>query len=392
LPPKPIDRFSDQRKLARRDGCAAGILDCVTQAKPDSSRAERLGLDIAALFARQFRNAVLPYPDVLRRLRIRRKAASLVTCRKWPGDDATGAQAAQLAMLRLLTLQRLAHRAATLRQKECAALLARLSLETCLVGMYCLYAEDAVARLSAANYRGAGRSVSYLSDAGLVSREAIESAVAALGPTGRDLDLRQVAEWLRDNRDLDIATNLYWAYYVPLSHFFVHANGFTLTRHVRPDDTLRQRAAYPWTVPAAARLADGCTGLLALHLAVTSGAVPGPLGNYAKAHLGRMVTPAVVLAFKSARGGLHWRRLPGFFLVLLAGRRYMRGPGRTDDARTVEEHLRQSMSTALRLLLPDIDEPEGVFSRAIDEYIGKILAEEGNSQDNPSAAADDEAR
>ena len=34
----------------------------------------------------------------------RHQARALIDCKKWPGDDATGAEAAQLALLRLLWL------------------------------------------------------------------------------------------------------------------------------------------------------------------------------------------------------------------------------------------------------------------------------------------------
>jgi hypothetical protein len=54
---------------------------------------------------------MLPCPDPVSRYRMRRAARRLVTLRTWPGMDATSEQAAQLAMLRLLSLQRQARRA-----------------------------------------------------------------------------------------------------------------------------------------------------------------------------------------------------------------------------------------------------------------------------------------
>jgi len=211
--------------------------------------------------------SLLPYPDLPRRLRVRRAAGALVTCRKWPGDDATGAEAAQLALYRMLWLQRRTRRAVRGRRKDEAALLARLALETCIVGLYCLYSGEAVAKLSAANYRAFGRVVSYIADTGLMSKEAIDSATATLGELGPDLNIRSLANTLADQHHLPVAKRLYAAYYVPLSHFFVHANAFTLMRHVSQDGALHRDPEFSWARRPAARLADACTGLLAGHIA-----------------------------------------------------------------------------------------------------------------------------
>ena len=48
---------------------------------------------------RVFLRAMLPYPDLLRRVRIRRAAWKLVGCAPWSEDDASGDDAAQLALL-----------------------------------------------------------------------------------------------------------------------------------------------------------------------------------------------------------------------------------------------------------------------------------------------------
>src|SRR5262245_66414723 len=80
----------------------------------------------------QLLRGVLPYPDLLRRWRVNRRAHKLITCRYWPGDDATGMDAAQLALLRLLWLRRLTRNAVGMRRDEDAVLLARASIETCI--------------------------------------------------------------------------------------------------------------------------------------------------------------------------------------------------------------------------------------------------------------------
>lgn len=194
---------------------------------------------------------LLPYPDLRRRIRMRRAGFSLVTCKRWPGDDATGEEAAQLALLRLLWLQRLVRRAVRARRSEEAAHLARSAVDACIIGLYCLHWGTAVADLSAANNSAARRVARYVTEIGLMSEAAVDAAAQALGDQGRDPNLRQWAQWLEREKGLWIAPRLYTAYYVPLSHFFSHTNAFTLTRHVGPDDRLRRRRRPPG--PAALR-------------------------------------------------------------------------------------------------------------------------------------------
>jgi hypothetical protein len=258
------------------------------------------GMNTALTTSRQFLQGTLPYPDLLRRRRVRRKARKLVTCKHWPGDDATGMEAAQLALLRLLWLQRLTRNAVVERRAEDAALLARTALESCIVGLYCAYSGDSLAHMSAANYRVTGRAVSYLSDGDLGSRTAIDNAVEALGELGPDLNIRDLALWLEREQELGIATRLYYEYYIPLSHLFTRSYAFALMRHVQPDGTLTERPAYPWVSISAARLADGCTGLLAANVADKSGVSPEPFLRYATAHLDRLVTPALAFTVKGA--------------------------------------------------------------------------------------------
>lgn len=70
---------------------------------------------------------------------MRHQAFRLITCKRWPGDNAKGSEAAQLALLRLLYLQQLIRRAVRARRTEEAALLARSTVDACIVGLYCLH-------------------------------------------------------------------------------------------------------------------------------------------------------------------------------------------------------------------------------------------------------------
>ena len=93
--------------------------------------------------------SALPVPDLLpSRYKVRRTAHRLARgCDPWPGTAASGSDAARLALLRLLYLQRATHRAVRSRQDEAATMLARVSIETYITGMYCVYESDAVAQL-----------------------------------------------------------------------------------------------------------------------------------------------------------------------------------------------------------------------------------------------------
>jgi hypothetical protein len=77
--------------------------------------------------------------------------ARLVAREPWPQDEATatGLDFAQFAMLRLLFLQRDTRRAVRTRQREATGLLARTSMETCILGLWCLHKPDAASKLRA---------------------------------------------------------------------------------------------------------------------------------------------------------------------------------------------------------------------------------------------------
>lgn len=257
----------------------------------------------------QLLRGVLPYPDLWRRWRVNRRAHKLITCRQWPGDEATGMDAAQLALLRLLWLQRLARNSVTMRRDDEAVLLARASIETCIAGLYFVHSGNAIAHLSAPSYGGAAP-VPYLINAGLGSGAAIESAALALGEAGADLSIRDLALWLEREHGLVLATGLYHRYYVPLSHLFADSYAFSLMRHVHPDGSLHRRPAFPWIRRSAARMADGCAAVLAASIADKAGARSELFHRSATAHLDRLLTPALVFAVKGAFRAGPWREFP----------------------------------------------------------------------------------
>lgn len=118
--------------------------------------------------------------------RARKAARGLIRCSPWPGDGATPPDIAQLALLRLLWLQRETHRAARRRQFEATALLARAALETGIAGLYWLYAEDAVVRLGGGNAKALQRMLAYIADGDPITPSVIDDVTAAFGER-RDL-------------------------------------------------------------------------------------------------------------------------------------------------------------------------------------------------------------
>ena len=327
-------------------------------------------------------NGVLPYPDLPRRIRVRRRAFKFVTCKRWPGDAATGDDAAQLALLRLLWLQRLIRRAVRARRTEEAALLARSTVDTCITGLYCLHSETAVGALTAANNSAARRVLGYFAKADLLSQEAIDAGARAMGDLGPNPNLKKWAEWLEKEKDLDIAANLYVAYYVPLSHFFAHASAFALMRHVRADDTLRKRPAFPWSRRSAARLGDGCAGLMAAAIAGKRAEPTGLLVKYAEAHFSRMLTPAFTMASKGLLRSFDWRKTPSALKTIRDIRQYTGGPGLRDTPAQREATVRGGFTKAMGSL--GLDAEEKMFRPALDEFVAQVLADMHSRAGSPS--------
>ena len=281
---------------------------------------------------------LLPYPDPLRRVRFHRKARKLVTCDPWPGEQAKGPQAAQLALLRLIWLQQQVRRAARWRQSEAAALLARSATETCILGLYCLYNDDATKALTTKDSEGLRNILGYLADAGLYRR-----------------------------------------FYTSLSHFFTHANGFTLMRHVRPDNRLRRKPVSPWTRRAAVRLTDTCAGALASAIAKHAGRPSAWFAEYADAHSKRVLTPLGSVGGIGLARTFAWRNLIPAIEAITETRRYLEGPWHTDTRAERLARVRDGLDRAL-YLAQGIDEP--IRSILLDDFAARVLrdVESANGQ------------
>lgn len=136
-----------------------------------------------SLIARVVLRGVLPYPDLPRRIRVRRRARDLATRDPLPTDETamTGLDYARLALLRSLWSQRETRRAVRGRQWEAAALSARTSMETCILGLWCLHHPDAATKLRPSEIRTTPAMLSFLSSTGIVPDAVIRQAVRELG-------------------------------------------------------------------------------------------------------------------------------------------------------------------------------------------------------------------
>ena len=233
---------------------------------------------------------ILPCPDLLSRYRMRRAARKLVTLTTWPGMDATSAETAQLAMLRLLWLQRQTRRAVRGRHREAAVMLARACVETLFLGLYCLREPKAVGQLHSANIKAVGDAFAYFEDAGIVPADVIRECAARLGEPGPAPKVWRMAEAIDEANRNAAARDIYRRFYVPLSNFTVHANGGTLMRHVRHGDKLTCRPSRAWNRRSPARVADAATGLLAAAIAQDAGRLHDKLLSYSNRHIERALT------------------------------------------------------------------------------------------------------
>ena len=255
---------------------------------------------ITALF--NLLRGVLPSADVLRRRRVRAGARKLVVLGRWPDDaNTSGADVAQLALLRVLQLQRETRKAARARLDEATATSARLALEAALQGIYYLHQPNGVSSLKAANAKAAGAVFKYLVEDGVVPQELVDIAVASLGAPGGAANLFQMAEYIDKLRPGVNAVSLYRRYYVPASTFFVYTNAASLLRHVDAKEHLTGRPEFPWTRQSALRISDGSVGLLAAELARHSGAPAEQFEAYADSHIARAFTPMAVVGVRGFR-------------------------------------------------------------------------------------------
>ena len=256
---------------------------------------------------------------------------------------------AQLSLLRSLWLQREAHRAFRVRQREATTLLARSAVENCILGLYCLYAEAPMEELRTDNARQLRTLFKYLEDLEVVTPRIFEIVAEEIGAaSGRQLpNVFTMARHVGTRSQTTLTTDMYRRIYTPLSSFFVHANGIALLRHVRHHDTVKARPSYPWVRRSPVHVADACVGVLANILAARSGTSSELFVTYANAHMGRVLPPLFALAGRSSRWFVRWSYVPTSVRLLIEGRRYYQTSDKVpwdERARTIRDHVSRILS------------------------------------------------
>jgi hypothetical protein len=318
--------------------------------------------------------SVLPCPDLISRYRMREAAYRLVTLRTWPGMAADSDKAAQLAMLRLLWLQRQTHRVVRGRHKEASAMMARATVEVLLLGLYCLRVPGAIAKLHADNLKALADGLAYLEEADIAPEQVIRDCVARLGnPSNKYLTVWDMVKAIDEENGNKAARSIYRRLYIPLSNYTVHANGGSLLRHVGRNGRLHRRPSRSWGRRSPARVADAATGLLAANLARHAGKPHEKLLAYADRHYGRTLMPMAVMAFTGMGSSLRRpQRVWEIIRLSMDVYTYIRGGGAVPDS--VEErtaYVRERFTQILNFK-GDPGIPDDALDPLIDSVADKL--------------------
>jgi len=145
--------------------------------------------------------------------------------------------AARLALLRLLWLQHQVRRAVRNRQREAATVLARASIETLIVGLWCLHNDRAVRELDAASIKALRDMLTFLSREEIVPGQAsflpervLNECLARLGQPAAAPSYEAMARQVDKATGGSGALSLYDRYYRPTSTLAVHATAAALIR------------------------------------------------------------------------------------------------------------------------------------------------------------------
>ena len=209
--------------------------------------------------------------------------------------DASGTDASRLAMLRLLYLQEATRRAVRSHQDEAATMLARVAIETYIIGMYCLYEPGAVARLQSGGLKMLRTMLEFLRgmSASGIPRGVLDECIQRLdsGTPAEGPKVWEMAEKVDAATGAKIAVSLYNRYYRPTSNFALHAGAASLLRHVRVDGSIARRPSRMWGRRAPARIADACLGGLTAYLTHQEGGSWQHAARYADRHHKRAIPP-----------------------------------------------------------------------------------------------------
>jgi hypothetical protein len=325
-------------------------------------------------YFRSFALSVLPCPDLVSRWRMRRIASGLVTLRTWPGKQAVSADTAQLAMLRLLYLQRQTRRAVRGRHREASVMLARACVETLLVGLYCLRDVTAIEQLDAGALKGMADALAYLEDAEIAPAEIIRACIRRLGEPARrhvqPWDMVQAVDTANGNK---AARDIHRRLYQPLSNFTVHAGGGTLMRHTGPGEAIRARPSKAWNRRSPARVGDAMTGLMGAVLAQHQGAPYAGLMTYSNRHMDRALMPVAFIGLSGIRSRASGRSLLKSLKILREVYDYLwHGRAAAESSAARESYLRERFAAMLDITGTDV--PPGSLDPFID-HVAETLAQ-----------------
>ena len=322
--------------------------------------------------------SVLPVPDLVSRHKVRRTARSLVTCDPWPGTEATGTDAAQLALLRLLFLQKETRRAVRTRQDEAATMLARVSIETLITGLYCIHEPTAVARLQSDQMKKLPRMLDFMVDAGLLPKDVLDECIQRLdlGDPAQGPDVKAMAKLVDTATGASIATSLYDSFYRPTSNLALHAGAASLLRHVRSDGSIARRPSRVWGRRAPARIADACLGALTAVLAHREGVRYQHAVRYADRHGERVLAPVVAISLGGFGRGLRPRQVWTVIDRVRKLGQYVQSGEDASDPAVRTARIRAEMEGLLAT--PGLDIPAGALDPCLD-FLAEKIASEGTA-------------
>jgi hypothetical protein len=320
---------------------------------------------------------LLPYPDPWRRRRMRRTARALVTCSPWPGEAASPSDIAQLAMLRLLHLQREAHRSARAGGSEGTMLLARAAIEACISGLYWLDQADAGVRLTNASAKSMKQLLGIMIELFGVPPAGLDDAARLIGEPGDLPKLLWMAKHVASESGVSLTTLLYEQIDMPLSFISEHTTGIALQRHINRDGSLHDTPEQWWTRRRALHTVDLCTGYLAFVLAGRADKDTRNLSAYTEAHARRILTPVVTVFLRYARAAIRARELPKLAreVILLRRASGTYGSLATDDERAAFAKDRVLQAFDQLSLLDDEKLRDGLIEILIEHLIRTDVAE-----------------
>lgn len=313
---------------------------------------------------------LLPYFDPRRRRAVRKSAHELIGRRPWPGEDATPEEIAELALLRLLHLQKEAHRCRR-HQGEAAALIARAAIETSITGLYWIHGATDTDGARSENAQAFRRLMRPLIDGETISQELIEDVAATIGAGKGTPNLRDMANIVSERSGRTTTHDLYHRVYVALSTLVSHPTGMALLRHVGPADSLDEVPLSVWSVRAARHATDVCMALLALEMAELRELPYAALVRYLNAHMKRTPTPLVVFLLGSSRQNLRPRRVVAGLKPTLQIWTYYRSGAAASDPYSERERKFEDLIMGIFSAFGS-DEEEG--QRAIARYFAADLA------------------